>query len=83
MTIINFRVDETHFILLRKSLSLLYNLYNMEVIVMLIAVSLVLATIFLVAFIWAHKSGQYEDDQSPAVRMLMDDEKTPTTEKKN
>lgn len=55
----------------------------MEVIVMLIAVSLVLASIFLGAFIWAHKSGQYEDDQSPAVRMLMDDETTTTTVKKN
>ena len=48
----------------------------MEVIVLLISVSLLLASIFLGAFIWAQVNGQYEDDQSPAVRMLMDDDQT-------
>ncbi|MDX1444926.1 MULTISPECIES: cbb3-type cytochrome oxidase assembly protein CcoS [Lishizhenia] len=51
----------------------------MEVIVLLISVSLLLASIFLGAFIWAQVNGQYEDDQSPAVRMLMDDEQTITS----
>lgn len=46
----------------------------MEVIILLIGISLVLASIFLGAFIWANKSGQFEDDQSPAVRMLFEDE---------
>ncbi|SFT83627.1 cytochrome oxidase maturation protein, cbb3-type [Lishizhenia tianjinensis] len=58
---------------------MLNNLYNMEVIVLLISVSLLLASIFLGAFIWAQVNGQYEDDQSPAVRMLMDDEQTITS----
>ena len=29
---------------------------------------------FLIAFIWSVKSGQYDDDYTPSVRMLFDDE---------
>jgi cbb3-type cytochrome oxidase maturation protein len=29
---------------------------------------------FLVTFIWTIKSGQYEDDYTPSVRILFDDE---------
>lgn len=32
-----------------------------------------IAIIFLLAFFWAVKSGQYEDTHSPAVRILFDD----------
>ena len=46
----------------------------MIIIVALIIISLIVAGSFLVAFIWAVKSGQYEDDYSPAVRILFDDE---------
>jgi cbb3-type cytochrome oxidase maturation protein len=46
----------------------------MSVIYLLIVISLGMALIFLVAFLWAVKSGQYEDDYSPSVRILMDDE---------
>lgn len=46
----------------------------MSVIYLLITVSIVVATIFLVAFIKAVKSGQYDDDYTPSVRMLFDDE---------
>jgi len=45
----------------------------MSVIIILICVSLVVAILFLIAFIWAVKSGQYDDDRSPAIRMLFDD----------
>lgn len=45
----------------------------MEVIVILIGFSLLVAGGFLVAFIWAVKSGQYEDHYTPTVRMLIDD----------
>ncbi len=39
---------------------------------------------FLVAFIWAVKSGQYDDKYTPSVRMLFDDkEKTILKEKTN
>ena len=45
----------------------------MNIIFLLILVSLVVAVGFLAAFIWAVKSGQYEDDYTPSVRMLFDD----------
>lgn len=46
----------------------------MSVIFILIAISLLVATGFLIAFIWSIKNGQYEDDYTPSVRMLFDDE---------
>ncbi len=46
----------------------------MSVIYLLISVSIVVALIFLIAFIKAVKSGQYDDDYTPSVRMLFDDE---------
>lgn len=51
----------------------------MSVIYILITVSIFVAIIFLTAFIKAVKSGQYDDDYTPSVRMLFDDElkKTP------
>jgi cbb3-type cytochrome oxidase maturation protein len=40
----------------------------------LIIISLLVATGFLIAFLWAVKNGQFEDDYTPSVRMLFDDE---------
>ena len=45
----------------------------MSVIFLLISASTFVAGIFLVAFVWAIRSGQYEDDRSPAVRLFSDD----------
>lgn len=45
----------------------------MNIIFLLIGCSLVLAVGFLIAFIWTVKSGQMEDDYTPAIRMLFDD----------
>ena len=45
----------------------------MIVIFILIPLSIVLATCFLGAFIWAVRSGQYEDTGTPSLRLLMDD----------
>lgn len=50
----------------------------MPVIFLLITASTLVAGIFLVAFVWAVSSGQYEDDRSPAVRMLSADEPNET-----
>jgi len=44
----------------------------MDVIILLIVFSLVVALIFLAAFIWAVRSGQFDDTHSPSVRILMD-----------
>ena len=48
----------------------------MSVIVILIIASVIVAGGFLLAFIWSVKQGQYEDDYTPGVRMLFDDEST-------
>lgn len=45
----------------------------MEVILILIGVSFIVAIGFLIAFIWAIKTGQMDDDYTPSVRMLFDD----------
>jgi cbb3-type cytochrome oxidase maturation protein len=42
----------------------------MSALFLLIAASLSLALGFLVAFIWAVRSDQYDDPESPAMRML-------------
>ncbi len=47
----------------------------MSAIFILIGASLLVATGFLVAFIWSVKNGQYEDDYTPSVRILFDDNK--------
>lgn len=44
----------------------------MTIIFFLIAASTTVALVFLAAFVWAMKSGQYDDDRSPAVRILGD-----------
>ncbi|HET9746456.1 MAG TPA: cbb3-type cytochrome oxidase assembly protein CcoS [Chitinophagaceae bacterium] len=45
----------------------------MSVLILLIAFSILIAGGFLIAFIWAVKEGQYDDDYTPSVRMLFDD----------
>jgi cbb3-type cytochrome oxidase maturation protein len=46
----------------------------MSVIYLLITISIFVAIAFLIAFFVAVKSGQYDDDYTPSVRMLFDDE---------
>lgn len=45
----------------------------MNVLVLLIFASLAIATAFLAGFIWAVRSGQYEDTCTPSMRLLTDD----------
>ena len=47
----------------------------MGMIYVMLIVSLCLAVFFLGIFLWAAKSGQYDDDYSPSVRILFEDEK--------
>jgi cbb3-type cytochrome oxidase maturation protein len=54
----------------------------MNVIILLIIFSLLVAVIFLVAFIWAVRTGQYDDTHSPSVRMLIDHTKIVDRDKK-
>ncbi|MGG7037032.1 MAG: cbb3-type cytochrome oxidase assembly protein CcoS [Flavobacterium sp.] len=46
----------------------------MSVIYLLISISIVVAVVFLIAFLRAVKTGQFDDDYTPSVRMLFDDE---------
>ncbi len=45
----------------------------MGVMFILIIASLIVAVGFLAAFLWAVKSGQFDDTATPSMRMLMDD----------
>jgi len=45
----------------------------MNVILLLILASLFLASGFLLCFVWAVRSGQFEDNCTPALRLLLDE----------
>ncbi|HOZ51456.1 MAG TPA: cbb3-type cytochrome oxidase assembly protein CcoS [Chitinophagaceae bacterium] len=45
----------------------------MNVIIFLLSVSLVVALSFLGAYIWSVKTGQFDDDYSPAHRIFFED----------
>lgn len=55
-------------------LILSYTTRGMSVIYLLISISIIVAVAFLYAFLRAVKTGQYDDDYTPSVRMLFDDE---------
>lgn len=46
----------------------------MSIIYFLITISILIAIVFLIIFILAVKNGQFDDDYTPSVRMLFDDE---------
>lgn len=54
----------------------------MNIFYLLIGVSLFAALIFLAAFIWAVRTGQFDDNETPPMRILFDDE-PPTTDDTN
>lgn len=45
----------------------------MSVIIIMLIGSLLIASGFLLAFLWCVKDGQYDDEYSPAQRILFDD----------
>jgi cbb3-type cytochrome oxidase maturation protein len=49
----------------------------MTIIFLLIGISLLVALLFLAAFLWAVRTGQYDDAYTPSVRMLFDEEAEP------
>jgi cbb3-type cytochrome oxidase maturation protein len=46
----------------------------MSVIYVLLSISIIVAVIFFVAFIYAVRKGQYDDSYTPSIRMLFEDE---------
>ncbi len=53
----------------------------MNIFFLLIGVSLLAALIALVVFIWAVRNGQFDDDETPAIRILFDDDEPVEEEK--
>jgi len=49
----------------------------MIVIYLLIPLSIIIALCFLGAFIWAVRSGQYEDTCTPSMRLLLEEKREP------
>jgi cbb3-type cytochrome oxidase maturation protein len=45
----------------------------MEIIVLLICISILIALGFLWAFIWSIRNGQYDDNYTPGIRILFED----------
>lgn len=45
----------------------------MDLVFFLLPVSLILASVAVAAFIWATRSGQFDDLETPAHRVLLDD----------
>ena len=54
----------------------------MSVIYVLLAISIIVAIIFFIAFIFSVKSGQYDDAYTPSIRMLFEDELVKTKKDK-
>lgn len=55
----------------------------MSVIYVLLAISITVAVVFFVAFVFSVKSGQYDDTYTPSVRMLFEDEVIRNKDKSN
>lgn len=54
----------------------------MSVIPILILASLAMALVFLGAFVWSVRSGQFEDTTTPSMRVLLDEPVTKPTIRK-
>lgn len=49
----------------------------MNVLYILVPVAIVLAALGVTAFWWAVRNGQFDDVETPAIRVLLDDEPGP------
>jgi cbb3-type cytochrome oxidase maturation protein len=52
----------------------------MNILYLLIGISLLAALVFLGLFIWAVRTGQYDDTTTPGIRVLFDDNETNSTQ---
>lgn len=48
----------------------------MEVMVVLVPLALLLGLVFIGSFVWMTMKGQYDDLETPRLRMLLDDKKS-------
>ncbi len=51
----------------------------MSAIIILLFASISIAIVFLVAFIWSVKSGQFDDEASPPMRILFEESDLPNS----
>ncbi|MEN9686937.1 MAG: cbb3-type cytochrome oxidase assembly protein CcoS [Bacteroidota bacterium] len=58
------------------------NTLPMSVIVILLIASIAVAALFLAGFIWSVKTGQYDDEISPAMRILFEEKPEKQLEEK-
>jgi cbb3-type cytochrome oxidase maturation protein len=49
----------------------------MSILYLLIPLGLILVAIMVAAFFWATRAGQFDDLQTPAVQILLDDDSKP------
>ncbi len=49
----------------------------MNILYLLIPLGLILVALMVAAFFWAAKAGQFDDLQTPAVQILLDDDAKP------
>ncbi len=68
------RVGDLCHVFLTIKIVFLPEILKMSVIIILLFISLFVALLFLGAFLWSVKTGQFEDDYTPSVRILFDDE---------
>jgi cbb3-type cytochrome oxidase maturation protein len=52
----------------------------MSVILVLVVFSVTVAIVFLIAFFWSVRNGQYDDTYSSSVRILFEDDKPPQSD---
>ena len=55
----------------------------MSILLYLIIISLCVAVAFLGAFFWAVRDGQFDDDYTPGVRILLEDDMIDKNDKTN
>jgi cbb3-type cytochrome oxidase maturation protein len=49
----------------------------MSVIFIVLPVALVVVLVAVIAFVWAARSGQFDDTDTPAIRPLIEDDEAP------
>jgi len=51
----------------------------MNIVFLLVALSIVLVALVIVVFLWAVRSGQFDDLEGPAYSILSDDDEAPSS----
>ena len=55
----------------------------MEILYLLVPLAMLLVAVIVVVFFWAVRSGQFDDLEGPAHRIIMDDDRSEETKKKD